>query len=180
VLKESLLIDALMLASLYTLRLIAGAAAVEVRPSFWLLAFSMFLFLSLAFVKRYSELLVKAAEGKVSLTGRAYQTVDMENIAQSGIASGYLAVMVMALYINSSAVVEQYARPEALWLLCPIMLYWISRVWLLARRGEMHDDPVVFAIRDVPTYWLGLLAVGALLMASYWAFVRQFIPDYFL
>jgi 4-hydroxybenzoate polyprenyltransferase/phosphoserine phosphatase len=180
VLKETLLIDALMLASLYTLRLIAGAAAIEVRPSFWLLAFSMFLFLSLAFVKRYSELHVKAAEGKVALTGRAYQTLDMENIAQSGIASGYLAVLVMALYINSSAVVEQYARPEALWLLCPIMLYWISRVWLLARRGEMHDDPVVFAIRDVPTYWLGLLASGALLLASYWGFVRQFIPDYFL
>ena len=180
VLKEALLIDALMLASLYTLRLIAGAAAIQVRPSFWLLAFSMFLFLSLAFIKRYSELMALAAQGKGSLTGRAYHTVDMENLAQSGIASGYLAVLVMALYINSNAVIQQYARPEALWVLCPIMLYWISRMWMLTRRGEMHDDPVVFAIRDFRTYWLGLLVGAALLVATYWAFVRQFIPDYFL
>jgi 4-hydroxybenzoate polyprenyltransferase/phosphoserine phosphatase len=179
-LKEALLIDALTLASLYTLRIIAGAAAVQVRPSFWLLAFSMFLFLSLAFIKRYSELLALAAQGKDSLMGRAYHTVDMENIAQSGIASGYLAVMVMAFYINSEAVVRQYVRPEALWILCPIMLYWISRMWLLTRRGEMHDDPVVFAIRDFRTYWLAVLVGGVLLIASYWAIVRRFIPDYFL
>ncbi len=179
-LKEAVLLDALMLASLYTLRLIAGAAAIQVKPSFWLLAFSMFLFLSLAFVKRYSELLALAAAGKASMLGRAYQTVDMENLAQSGIASGYLAVLVMALYINSNQVMQEYARPEALWILCPIMLYWISRMWLLTRRGEMHDDPVVFAIRDFRTYWLGLLVGAALLVATYWAIVRQFIPDYFL
>jgi 4-hydroxybenzoate polyprenyltransferase/phosphoserine phosphatase len=179
-LKEAALIDTLMLASLYTLRLIAGAAAIPVMPSFWLLAFSMFIFLSLALIKRYSELLVLASEGKGRLIGRAYHTEDMENLAQSGIASGYLAVMVMALYINSEAVVRQYARPEALWVLCPIMLYWISRMWLQTRRGEMHDDPVVFAIKDVRTYWLGALVIVVMLVATYWPFVRQFIPSYFL
>lgn len=179
-LKEAALIDTLMLASLYTLRLIAGAAAIPVMPSFWLLAFSMFIFLSLALIKRYSELLVLASQGKGKLIGRAYHTEDMESLAQSGIASGYLAVMVMAFYINSDAVVRQYARPEALWMLCPIMLYWISRMWLQTRRGEMLDDPVVFAIKDVRTYGLGVLVVAVLLIAAYWPFVRQFIPAYFL
>ena len=179
-LKEAALVDTLMLASLYTLRLIAGAAAIPVMPSFWLLAFSMFIFLSLALIKRYSELLVLASQGKGKLVGRAYHTEDMENLAQSGIASGYLAVMVMALYINSEAVVAQYARPEALWVLCPVMLYWISRMWLQTRRGEMHDDPVVFAIKDMRTYGLGAIVVAALLVAAYWPFVRQFIPAYFL
>ena len=145
-LKKSLLIDALMLASLYTMRLIAGAAAISVELSFWLLAFSMFIFLSLAFIKRYSELLVLWGEGKERLVGRAYQTVDMETLSQLGAASGYLAVMVMALYINSDKVYDNYARPEALWLFCPILLYWISRMWVFTRRGDMHDDPVVFTI----------------------------------
>jgi len=179
-LKEAALIDTLMLASLYTLRLIAGAAAIPVAPSFWLLAFSMFIFLSLALIKRYSELLVLTSQGKGKLVGRAYHIEDMENLAQSGIASGYLAVLVMALYINSEAVVRQYARPEALWVLCPVMLYWISRMWLQTRRGEMHDDPVVFAIKDMRTYGLGAIIVVALLVAAYWPFVRQFIPAYFL
>jgi len=179
-LKQAAVIDTLMLASLYTLRLIAGAAAIPVAPSFWLLAFSMFIFLSLALIKRYSELLVLASEGKGELIGRAYRTTDMESVAQSGIASGFLAVMVMAFYINSEAVVRQYARPEALWLLCPIMLYWVSRMWLHTRRGEMHDDPVVFAIKDVRTYGLGALVIFVMLVATYWPFVRQFIPSYFL
>ena len=178
-LKSSVLVDALMLAILYTLRLIAGAAAISVVPSFWLLAFSMFIFLSLAFIKRYSELLAIDLEGSGRLIGRGYQAVDMETVSQLGTASGYLAVMVMALYINSDKVYAQYARPEALWLFCPLMLYWISRMWLLTRRGQMHDDPVVFTMKDKRTYLLAVIAVLAYLLARFWPAVRPFIPDYF-
>jgi 4-hydroxybenzoate polyprenyltransferase/phosphoserine phosphatase len=179
-LKSSMLIDALTLASLYTLRLIAGAAAISVEPSFWLLALSMFLFLSLAFIKRYSELLVLNESGRQKLVGRAYRTVDMETLASLGAASGYLAVMVMAFYINSDKVFEQYRRPEALWLFCPMMLYWISRMWVLTRRGEMHDDPVVFTLKDKRTYILGVFALLSLLVANYWSELRKLIPDFFL
>jgi len=179
-LKSAMLVDALMLAALYTLRLIAGAAAIAVPLSFWLLAFSMFVFLSLAFIKRYSELLLLTQQGRQQLLGRAYQTVDMETLAQFGAASGYIAVLVMAFYINSDNVFEGYQRPEALWLLCPMMLYWISRMWVFTRRGEMHDDPVVFTIKDRRTYWLGAMAAMSLMVATYWPVVRQFIPDYFL
>jgi len=179
-LKRAMFLDALVLAGLYTMRLIAGAAAIEVVPSFWLLAFSIFIFLSLALIKRYSELVVVDAEGREKLVGRAYQTVDMETIVALGAASGYLAVLVMAFYINSEKVFEQYQRPEMLWLLCPMMLYWISRMWFLTRRGDMHDDPIVFTIKDRRTYSLGLIAALVLFVADSWSVVRQFIPGYFL
>ena len=179
-LKKAMFLDALVLAGLYTLRLIAGAAAIDVVPTFWLLAFSIFIFLSLALIKRYSELVVLDGEGREKLVGRAYQTVDMETLVALGSASGYLAVLVMAFYINSARVQEQYDRPEMLWLFCPMMLYWISRMWILTRRGDMHDDPVVFTIKDSRTYWLAAIAGVALLVANFWPFFRQFIPAYFL
>ncbi|MBT8421497.1 MAG: UbiA family prenyltransferase [Gammaproteobacteria bacterium] len=176
-LKKAALVDGLTLAALYTMRLIAGAAAIAVMPSFWMLAFSMFIFLSLAFIKRYSELLTMGGAGAPQkLAGRGYKPVDMETVAQLGTASGYLAVLVLALYINGDKVDEMYARPEALWMLCPMMLYWVSRMWLLTRRGDMHDDPVVFTIRDVRTWWLAVLTGGALLTSIFWAQVRPFLP----
>ena len=175
-LKRAVLVDALLLAALYTLRLIAGAAAISVLPSFWLLAFSMFTFLSLALIKRYSELQLLHARGQAQLVGRSYRAVDMETLAQLGASSGFLAVLVLALYINSSAVLELYSRPEFLWLLCPMMLYWISRMWLLARRHEMHEDPVVFALTDRRTYWLALIACIALGLATFWPFVHDQVP----
>ncbi|NNC65824.1 MAG: UbiA family prenyltransferase [Gammaproteobacteria bacterium] len=175
-LKRAALIDGLVLAGLYTMRLIAGAAAIDVRPTFWLLAFSIFIFLSLALIKRYSELLHLHNASQEKLAGRAYRPVDQETLAQLGTASGYLAVLVLALYINGDTVTEQYARPEALWFLCPMMLYWVSRMWLLTRRGEMHDDPVVFTVRDVRTWWLALIAGGALLVAIFWVQLRPFLP----
>jgi hypothetical protein len=104
----------------------------------------------------------------------------METLAQFGTASGYLAVLVMAFYINSDNVFEGYTRPEALWLLCPMMLYWISRMWLITRRGEMHDDPIVFTIKDRRTYTLGAMAALALIVATYWSVIREYIPEYFL
>jgi len=175
-LKTAVLVDGLLLAALYTLRLIAGAAAIYVLPSFWLLAFSMFTFLSLAFMKRYSELQLLHARGQGQLVGRAYRSVDMETLAQLGSSSGYLAVLVLAFYINSDVVFELYPRPEFLWLLCPMMLYWISRMWLLARRHEMHEDPVVFTMTDHRTYWLALIAGVALALATFWPFVLDMVP----
>jgi len=175
-LKRAALVDGLVLAGLYTLRLIAGAAAIAVLPSFWLLAFSIFIFLSLAFIKRYSELLSVSLTDDSRLAGRGYKPVDMETLAQLGTASGYLAVLVLALYINGDKVDQLYARPEALWMLCPMMLYWVSRMWLLTRRGDMHDDPVVFTMRDMRTWWLGLIAGSAVLTAMYWPIIRPYLP----
>ena len=157
-LKQAALVDVLVLAGLYTVRIIAGAAAIGLMPSFWLLAFSMFLFLSLALVKRYSEMLTLKATGTEEAKGRGYLAGDLETLAQFGAASGYLAVVVLAMYINSDAVMTLYSRPEAIWLLCPLLLYWISRVWLMARRDEMHEDPVVFAMEDRRSHWLAVMA----------------------
>jgi 4-hydroxybenzoate polyprenyltransferase/phosphoserine phosphatase len=165
-LKSAVLIDVLVLAGLYTLRVIAGGAATGLGPSFWLLAFSMFLFLSLALVKRYSELLLVQAQEKEVAAGRGYRLVDLETLAQFGMASGYAAVLVLALYINSTAVGALYRVPEALWLICPLFLYWISRVWLLARRNLMHQDPVLFAIEDRRSHWLFVLMAGIVWAAT--------------
>jgi len=147
-LKNVVLVDVLLLAGLYTVRIIAGAAAVSIMPSFWLLAFGMFIFFSLAMVKRYSELQAVVNEGGESIRGRGYQSSDLEALISFGGSSGYMAVLVLALYINSDAVREMYTHPEVIWLLCPLLLYWVSRMWLVTRRGEMHDDPLVYAIKD--------------------------------
>ena len=147
-LKRAALIDVLVLAGLYTLRIIAGAAAVLLVPSFWLLAFSMFLFLSLAMAKRYTELLLLNQHRLNRAAGRGYRAVDQETLAHFGIASAYMAVLVLAFYINSDMVRTQYTQPEIIWLLCPLLLYLVGRIWLLARRNELHEDPVLFVIAD--------------------------------
>lgn len=162
-LKRIAMLDVLVLAFLYTLRIVAGAAAVTVVPSFWLLAFSTFLFLSLALVKRYTEFAVATpAEG---LRGRGYVAVDKETVAQFGISSGFISALVLALYINGETVVEMYSRPGLLWALCPLLLYIIGRVWLLARRGMIDDDPVVFAAKDRRSQGCVVLGVLTLLAA---------------
>lgn len=164
-LKRSDLIDVLALAGLYTLRIIAGAAAISVAPSFWLLAFSMFLFLSLALVKRFTELLTIQQREQRDTPGRSYSTTDLETLSQFGSTSAYMAVLVLALYINSEAVQELYSHPEVIWLLCPLLLYMIMRIWLLARRGELHEDPVVFVIRDHRSQWLAGIGLVLLWLA---------------
>ncbi len=164
-LKQSPLVDVLVLAGLYTLRIIAGAEAVALGSTFWLLAFSMFLFFSLAQVKRYSELRDLDQEGEEAMNAaRGYRAVDLEGLAQSGVVSGYLSVLVLALYINSPQIEGLYHHPKLIWLLCPLLLYWIGRVWMLARRGEMHEDPVLFALRDRRSY-----AVATLMALILWA-----------
>jgi 4-hydroxybenzoate polyprenyltransferase len=147
-LKRLMLVDCLTLAVLYTLRIIAGAAAASMPLSFWLLAFSVFLFLSLAFVKRYAELQVQSLSGKQKVHGRGYYTSDAPLVQMLGITSGYAAVVVLALYLNSEAVLQLYRTPEFVWGAVPVMLFWVSWIWMQAHRGEMHDDPLVFAVKD--------------------------------
>lgn len=162
VLKRKLLVDVFTLAGLYTVRIIAGAAATQTELSFWLLAFSLFFFLSLALVKRYVELdEAEIAEGK-KLNGRSYIGSDKDMVAQGGIASAFASAMVLALYVNSTEVVNMYTAPWLLWPLCPLILYMLLRIWILASRSQMHDDPVVFIMRDWRSQVVTL--VGAILM----------------
>jgi 4-hydroxybenzoate polyprenyltransferase/phosphoserine phosphatase len=157
-LKGRVLIDALLLAGLYTLRIIAGAAAVAVPLSFWLLLFGVFLFLSLAFVKRFAELDALRRQQRLRAAGRGYHVEDLPILQSLGTASGYLSVLVLALYINSPDIQALYQRPKLIWMLCLLMLYWVSRVWMKAQRGTMHDDPVVFALKDPVSLAVGLIA----------------------
>jgi 4-hydroxybenzoate polyprenyltransferase len=165
-LKRVVMLDVILLAALYTVRIIGGAVVIGSALSFWLLAFSMFIFLSLALLKRYIELAAMLAEGKISAAGRGYAVDDLPLLQSLGAASGYLAVLVLALYINSPESIALYARPQVLWLLCPMILYWVSRTWVLAHRGEMDDDPVVFAATDRISQVVGVLcaviALGAI------------------
>ena len=147
-LKAYVLIDVLVLAGLYTIRVIAGGEAMNVTPSFWLIAFSIFIFYSLALVKRCSELFTLDKIGSERAKGRDYHVSDLGYLHVMGIASGYLSIIVVALYINSPDVLKLYYRPRVLWLLCPLLLHWISRLWLKTGRGEMTDDPIMFAMRD--------------------------------
>lgn len=158
-LKRIIMLDTIILAGLYTMRIIAGTVLIGVEFSFWLLAFSMFIFLSLALVKRYTELLMLRHQGSQKTIGRGYHADDASMVAAFGAASGYIAVMVFALYVNSPAVLELYTQPALLWLACPVLLYWISRVWVLAHRGDMHDDPIVFAVRDMQSLITGILVL---------------------
>lgn len=163
-LKSKMLIDVMILASLYTLRIFAGGVATDLRVSEWLLAFSIFFFTSLAFAKRYVELDRVAAEGKTEAKGRGYRVVDLELIISVGPTSGYLAVLVFALYINNG-LPGFYVNRSLLWLTCPLLLYWISRIWFLARRRELDDDPVVFAVTDKASLAVGFF-VGLLLLLA--------------
>lgn len=162
--KRMLLIDVLTLAGLYTIRVLAGAAATGVDVSFWLLAFSIFFFLSLALVKRFVELRTTAIATGERIAGRGYRTEDQEIVGQAGMASAFSSALVLALYMDSVAVRELYPHPWLMWPLAPIVLYLTMRVWILARRDEMHDDPVVFIIRD----WRSqiVVAIGAVLLVA--------------
>jgi 4-hydroxybenzoate polyprenyltransferase len=164
-LKKIVLVDVLVLAGLYTLRVIAGAMVIDVYSSFWLLSFSMFLFFSLALVKRCAELNVLNKANEVSTTRRDYKIYDLHHLQNMGISSGYVSVLVIALYINSNEVMLHYSKPKFLWLLCPIILYWISRVWVVSGRGEMNEDPLVFAIRDRVSWFVCVLCALSIILA---------------
>lgn len=165
--KRIVLLDCMFLAVLYTLRIVAGAAAVIVPLSFWLLTFSIFLFLSLAFIKRYAELLSNRERDLTHAHGRGYLTSDLPLIQQLGVTSGYAAVLVLALYLNSDNVLMLYSSPQWIWGAIPLMLLWLSWMWLQAHRGNMHDDPIVFAIKDKPSLLIGGLFVLVFGLAAF-------------
>jgi len=167
-LKQKAIVDVLTLACLYTLRLIAGAAAAHVPLSFWLLAFSMFFFLSLAFIKRFSELQSALNAGQEgSLRGRGYVAAeDLGIVSSMGVAAGYLAVLVFALYIQDTHTAELYREPRLMWLACPLLLGWISRAWLIAHRGKMHDDPIVFAMKDRISWLIAACLISVFYLAK--------------
>jgi 4-hydroxybenzoate polyprenyltransferase len=162
-LKRLAVLDVLLLAGLYTLRMLAGGAATGVTPSAWLLAFAMFLFLSLAFLKRYSEM--REAGPAAPVNRRGYRAGDLAWLGSMGGASGYLSVLVLALYLNSEQVVTLYRRPTLLWLVCPLLLYWTGRLWFLANRGEIHEDPIVAAVNDRVSYVVGLFVAITMIAA---------------
>lgn len=148
VFKTIALVDTILLASLYTIRVIAGALLIEVNLSFWLITFSIFIFYCLALLKRVTELQNLSNSGCEKINGRGYSLQDANTLRGMGISSGLLSIIVFALYINSSDMLLMYSRPQVLWLICPLLLYWINMLWLKTGREEMHDDPIVFTIKD--------------------------------
>lgn len=150
--KPMPILDVITLAGLYTLRIFAGGIAVDISISNWLLAFSMFFFLSLAFGKRHSELQFRRISKHQGLERRGYLGQDKDALATMGTASGYLSVLIFALYLNSDEILSLFHKPQLLWLICPVLLYWISRTWLLANRGALEDDPLVIALNDPHSY----------------------------
>lgn len=163
-LKRQVMVDVIVLATLYTIRIVAGTAAIGASLTFWLLAFSMFIFLSLALVKRYAELHSMQARGLVKTRGRGYVASDLPLISSLGTAAGYLSVLVLAMYIQDGNTAKLYRHAQVIWLACPLLLYWVSRTWIIAHRGLMHDDPIVFAARDRVS-----LAVVMLCGIVFWA-----------
>ena len=166
-LKALALVDIILLAMLYTIRIVGGGIASGIEVSQWLMGLSMFLFLSLACVKRFSELLVLQQRNEKKTWGRGYWVGDLEQIASFGAASGYISVLVLALYVNSHEIAKLYANPTLVWLACPLLLYWISRIWLMARRGIVHDDPLVFALKDQVTYVVAALGLLIFIAAKF-------------
>jgi 4-hydroxybenzoate polyprenyltransferase len=160
-----MLIDVITLASLYSVRVLGGAVAIDVMVSKWLLAFCMSLFVSLALMKRYVELAARADSNMPDPSNRDYKTGDLEVVSALAAASGFNAVTVFALYISVETTNPLYSRPEILWLVCPLLIYWIGRALMLAHRREMDDDPVVFAIEDRTSLVTMAAAVAIILLA---------------
>lgn len=146
--KRLIILDICVLAGLYTMRIVAGGVATGIELSVWLFAFSIFFFFSLAAVKRQAELVDMAERGTLTAKGRGYHVEDLPIMSMVGLAAGYISVLVMALYVNSPAVMELYKISETLWGICCVLLYWLTRMVLITHRGAMHDDPVVFAAKD--------------------------------
>ena len=166
--KRVVMIDVITLAMLYTIRVIAGALATFQVVTFWLLAFCVFIFLSLAFLKRYTELRLNGAEDPQppSDYGRGYVPRDFEMLASLGCAAGYISVLVLALYINDASSAVLYHSQQWLWPACVLLLAWLSRAWLIAHRGQMPDDPILFALRDNASRLIGAAVVIVFVLAS--------------
>ena len=167
ILKGYVLIDVLTLSVLYTLRIIAGAVVIEVSLSYWLLAFSVFTFLSLALIKRCSELVYLSNTGQDSTPGRDYRVADLVVLWPLGVGSAVSAVVVFGLFINAPETLARYTAPELLWLAALGLIYWLSRLWIKTTRGEMHDDPIVYAVKDKGSISTILLILITMIAAHY-------------
>lgn len=167
-LKRLIIVDICFLAIFYTLRLLAGSMASEVPLSFWLTAFSTFFFFSLASIKRLDELVDINSRGQLIINGRGYHVADLPIVSQIATASGLTAVLVMALYLNSEEVIALYSFPQALWGICLVLLFWINRFIILANRGEIHGDPIVFSMKDRISYYSGFIILSLILIATYY------------
>lgn len=164
-LKAMLMLDVMLLAGFYTLRIFAGSVATDTPVSKWLLLFSLFFFVGLAFQKRTAELR-GWSDGEEHSNRRSYGKSDLEHLRTAGTVSSYLALLVLALYIQSPDVTTHYARPDVLWWIVPCLLYWTSRVWLLAGRDQVSEDAIAFAFKDVTSYLLGGLVVIIMILAQ--------------
>lgn len=164
-LKKQLLVDVLVLAALYAHRILSGGVATDVHVSAWLIGFSIFFFTSLAFAKRYVELKAMTNDDKVK--NRGYFRTDLEMVTSMGTASAYISALVFMLYVDSSAVRAGYREPAILWLALPVLLYWLGRIWLLAGRGQMQDDPVRFALKDARSIACGATIAAIALLARF-------------
>jgi len=164
-LKTVQLLDVTALAGLFTLRVFSGAYAIEVPISHWLLAFSMFTFFSLAFVKRYAELHNLKTRGRSHTPGRGYSVSDIDQLALFGVVSGFMSVLVLALYVSSPEVETLYSHPDLLMLVCPAYLLWINWIWMAAKRGKMHEDPILFAFKDPGSYVAGVCVLVSVLIS---------------
>ena len=165
-LKQSAILDVVSIAFLHTLRVVAGTVVIQAQWSFWLLAFSMFMFFSLAMAKRVSELTNLKNMGKVHTIGRDYQVDDIPVLIASGVSTGFSSILVVALYINSDKSFVQYGEPSLLWFLCPVLMYWVGRIWLITGRGQLHEDPIVFALRDRVSVFTGAIVATIMISAT--------------
>ncbi len=157
--KKLALYDVFLLACLYSIRVFAGSVAIQVSLSFWLFAFSAFIFLSLAFLKRYTEMITIGDQQTLKKQNRGYSYEDTSSLQIMGIISSFLAIIVFALYINSPDVMKLYANPSRLWFICFLLLFWISHIWLKTSRGKMTNDPIVFALKDTTSYIILILSL---------------------
>ena len=165
--KHVPVLDVVVLTQMYVVRIVAGGVAAGVEVTDWLLGFSLFQFLSIAFAKRYAELReAREAGGSDGESVRGYRLNDLDMVGVLGVSSGMLASLVLAMYIRSPDVLALYASPKILWLVCAALIYWTGRIWMLAGRGEMSDDPVRFALRDRVSYWTLLFMVAVTLAAK--------------
>lgn len=164
-LKRKMIIDVIALSILYNIRIIAGGVAITVPISSWLIVFSMFFFISLAFMKRYNDL-ITLGDIKQNMVGRGYIKEDLAIVGSAGLSSGYISLLVFTLYIYSDHVKALYKQPFLLWLVIPVILYFISRMWLKTTRGEMTNDPIIYIIKDRFSYIILVIIIAIFLLAK--------------
>jgi 4-hydroxybenzoate polyprenyltransferase len=165
-LKRVVLLDVFSLALFYSLRIFGGMTLIPSNGfSYWLITFSFFFFLSLAYIKRYSELLRVSEADQTAIAGRDYSTTDLHQVSLFGTISAFSAVIILMLYLNSTHTAALYHTPQLLWLTCLVMLFWLLRIWTLVIRGQQIEDPIAFALHDKTSLWVFCL-ISAIYVAA--------------